>query len=124
VTATLAAGAAGGVGGQTIHFSILSGPNAGATSSAITDASGHATFTYIAAQGLGGLGTDTIQASFGPDSQGDSISATATKVWRDTTPPVVTCVPSVNPRAQHPARREPEPGRLLPDRRLRRRGSW
>jgi len=101
VTATLAAGAAGGVSGQLIHFAILSGPNAGATGSGMTNASGQASFTYPALQGLGGLGTDTIQASFGPDSQGDSISATATKLWRDTTPPVVTCVPSVNPHGHN-----------------------
>ncbi len=111
VTATLAAGAAGGVGGQLINFAILSGPNAGASGSGTTNASGQATFTYSALQGLGGLGTDTIQASFGPDSQGDSISATATKLWRDTTPPVVTCTPSVNPHGD----RIPPAGNQNPD---------
>jgi hypothetical protein len=101
VTATVAAGAAGGVPGLTVNFAILSGPNAGATGFGITNAAGQATFTYIATQGPAGLGTDVIRASFGPDVQGDSISADATKTWQDGTPPAVSCVESVNPHGSN-----------------------
>lgn len=42
-----------------IDFSVISGPNTGATASVNTDANGFAAFTY---QGTGGLGVDTVQA--------------------------------------------------------------
>jgi hypothetical protein len=96
VTATVAAGADGGVPGVTVQFEILSGPNAGASGSGVTDGSGEADFTYVAAQGPGGLGTDTIEACF-TDEQDDTVCDTATKEWRDTTPPVAACSPTTNP---------------------------
>jgi len=96
VTATVAAGADGGVPGVTVQFEILSGPNAGASGSGVTDGSGEADFTYVAAQGPGGLGTDTIEACF-TDEQDDTVCDTATKQWRDTTPPVAACSPTTNP---------------------------
>jgi hypothetical protein len=46
--------------GTTIRFTVISGPNAGLTGTAVTDASGTATFTYTGSTG----GTDFIQASF------------------------------------------------------------
>jgi hypothetical protein len=90
------AGADGGVSGVTVEFDILSGPNASASGSGVTDGSGEADFTYVATQGPAGLGTDTIQACF-TDDQGDTVCDTATKEWRDTTPPVATCEPGPNP---------------------------
>lgn len=100
VTATVAAGADGGVPGVSVSFSIPSGPNAGATSSATTNASGEATFTYTAAQGLAGLGTDTIRGCF-TDSQATEACDTATKAWVDTTAPTVTCTPTTNPSGEN-----------------------
>jgi hypothetical protein len=100
VTAFVAAGADGGVGGVAVSFEILSGPNAGASSSGITDSSGEATFTYAAVQGFAGLGTDVIEACFGPDEQGDTACDTAVKTWVDSTPPVALCVETVNPNGE------------------------
>jgi hypothetical protein len=97
VTAVVEAGADGGVEGVVVNFDVLSGPNMGAAGSAATDSNGEATFTYPATQGLAGLGTDVIQACFGPDQQGDTACDTAEKSWVDTTPPVPQCVPTVNP---------------------------
>jgi hypothetical protein len=97
VTATVEAGTDGGIGNVQVNFKILSGPNAGATGSAITDSNGNAAFTYTAVQGLAGLGADVIQACFGPDEQGDTACDTAEKTWVDTTPPTVNCVETVNP---------------------------
>jgi len=97
VTATVAAGADGGVPGVVVNFEVLSGPNVGAIGSDITDGNGEATFTYTATQGLAGLGTDVIEACFGPDEQGDIVCDTATKIWEDTTPPVPDCLEGVNP---------------------------
>ena len=96
VTATVAAGGDGGVSGVTVEFDVISGPNAGASGSGATDASGEADFTYAATQGPAGLGLDTIQACF-TDDQGDTVCDTATKEWRDTTPPEVACEPGPNP---------------------------
>jgi hypothetical protein len=96
VIATVAAGSDGGVAGVPVSFSIASGPNAGATGSATTDAAGEATFTYTATQGLAGLGTDTISGCFS-DSQSTTVCDAAVKHWVDTTPPVVACTPTTNP---------------------------
>lgn len=96
VTATVAAGSDGGVSGVTVGFEIDSGPNAGASGSDTTDAAGEATFTYAAAQGLAGLGSDAIEGCF-TDSQGTAACDNATKRWVDTTAPTVTCQPTANP---------------------------
>ena len=98
VTAVVSAGTYGPVAGVPVEFEITAGPNAGLTGSGTTDAAGEASFTYTATQGPAGLGTDTIVASF-TNADGSVVygSATATKDWVDTTPPVVTCVPGVNP---------------------------
>jgi hypothetical protein len=95
VTATVAAGPDGGVPGVTVEFEITSGPNAGETGSGVTDVNGEVEFTYTATQGPAGLGTDVIEACFG-DEQGDTVCDTATKLWRDTTPPVAACRPTTN----------------------------
>ncbi len=88
VTATVSAGADGGVPGMDVNFDILSGPNAGITETATTNSSGQVTFTYTATQGIAGLGTDQIQACFTDDLSVESC-ATAEKTWQDTTPPQV-----------------------------------
>jgi hypothetical protein len=97
VTGFVEAGADGGVEGVVVNFEVLSGPNAGAVGSDTTDSNGEATFTYTAVQGPSGIGTDVIEACFGPDEQGDSACDTAEKEWIDTTPPVVQCNETVNP---------------------------
>jgi hypothetical protein len=96
------------VAGVVVNFAILSGPNAGAAGLSTTDGSGQAVFTYPALQGLAVLGTDIIQACFGPDEQGDTACATAEKSWVDTTPPTGLCSETVNPGGKNvpPAQNE------------------
>jgi hypothetical protein len=66
--------------GIAVTFTVLTGPNAGATGVAVTDVNGNASFTYT---GTGGVGTDEIQACF--DNQGTTVcSQKVTKTW---TPP-------------------------------------
>jgi hypothetical protein len=98
VTATIVAGSSGPVEGVRVEFEITSGPNAGALAEGVTDASGQVVFTYGAIQGPVGLGTDTIVAEF-TNEDGSVVygSATATKDWVDTTPPLADCLESVNP---------------------------
>jgi hypothetical protein len=111
VTAVVAAGPDGGVGGEVVDFEVLSGPNAGASGSDTTDAAGQATFTYPATQGPAGLGVDTIGACLGPDEQGDTVCDRARKRWVDTTPPVPSCTESVNP---HGSKTPPAGSTTLP----------
>ena len=76
VTATVA-GTGDPVPNRNVNFTVISGPNAGLTGSAITDSSGHATFTY-----LGNIaGTDTIQASFENSQAVVVTSSPVTKNW-------------------------------------------
>jgi len=64
------------VSGKSVNFSIDSGPDAGRSSSAVTNASGQASFTYT---NNGTAGTDDIAASI---SDGDATrSAHVTKTW-------------------------------------------
>jgi len=100
VNATLAGPTAGlaPVGGRTIAFNIITGPNAGQTGTAQTDPNGGASFTYTPVQGPAGLGVDTIRACITlHDPLGETGCPQVTKTWRDTTPPVASCVPTVNP---------------------------
>lgn len=63
--------------GQTITFTVASGPNAGLTGTAVTDSNGQASFTY---QG-NAPGIDTIVASF-MNAQGKTVpSNSVTKTW-------------------------------------------
>lgn len=101
VTATVAAGSAGGVKDVPVTFTILAGPNAGKTATVATDASGQAVFTYTAQQHCPGLGTDRIQACFA-DSAGTRACATATQTWKDTIPPVPSAVAGPNPGGNVP----------------------
>ncbi|MEJ5125852.1 IPTL-CTERM sorting domain-containing protein [Comamonas sp. MYb21] len=74
-----------------VTFTVTAGPNAGATFTGTTDAEGKVNFTYA---GNGGVGTDTIEASF--VLAGNTITSNTLDVtW---TAPVVTApktVPSV-----------------------------
>lgn len=79
VTASVTAGGKP-VSGVTVTFSITSGPDTGITGTAVTDASGNASFTYT---NPGTTGTDTIQACF-VDKSGNKQCATATKEWVNT----------------------------------------
>ena len=89
--------------GIPVKFRLLSGPNAGASglcsinADCTTDASGRVRFTY---RGLGGVGTDQIQACF-VDAAGNSVcSEIATKTWVNT-PPIARCSESVNPAGKN-----------------------
>lgn len=73
VTAKATSASGSPVGGATVTFSVLSGPNSGDTDTAVTDAGGLASFTYT---GDGGAGTDTIKATIGSVE-----SNTVSKVW-------------------------------------------
>jgi len=101
VTATLQ-GPAGEVGGYLVDFTV-GGQNVGATGACTpvactTDATGVVTFTYTVPVAPGSIGVDTITAEVtlnAPNGQTDTEQVT--KQWRDTTPPVVSCLPTTNP---------------------------
>ena len=84
VTATVSDSDGTPVAGVAVGFVVTSGPNEATTGSAVTDASGHATFTYSDA---GGAGTDTIVATFHDSTGGLHTSNIATKSWVAATPP-------------------------------------
>jgi len=111
VTAEVEAGEDGGVAGVMVSFEVISGPNAGLDGMGITDGTGVTTFSYVAAQGPLGLGTDTIEACFS-DEQEDEVCDTATKEWVDTTPPAADCLETVNPHGKNvpPAGKTTPPG--------------
>jgi uncharacterized protein YegL len=88
------------VDGVPVHFSILSGPNAGAAGSGTTTGGAGTNFTYTATQGLAGLGQDVIQGCF-TNGAGASVCDTATKNWVDTTAPTVQCAATTNPSGAH-----------------------
>ena len=66
-TVTALAESVGGapVPGATVNFLVLTGPNAGATGSAVTNAAGTAGFTYTDTLSTAANALDTIQASIG-----------------------------------------------------------
>jgi hypothetical protein len=59
-----------------VTFTIISGPNAGLTAQATTDANGEATFSWSSMT----VGTDTVQAS-ALNAAGAPVTTTATKDW-------------------------------------------
>jgi hypothetical protein len=77
VTADVRNGDGSAAVGETVTFTVKSGPNAGDTDTDTTDSDGKATFTWT---GDGGAGTDTVEASF-VDDKGTTQTATATKTW-------------------------------------------
>jgi hypothetical protein len=95
VTATLTVNGSP-ISGNQVNFDITAGPNAGNTSSGITDSSGQVLYVYT---GDGGAGTDTIQASGTVLFSGMPVPflATAQKTWIDlqctVTPPTGSSEP-------------------------------
>jgi len=104
VTAHIA-GAAAQVGGRGVTF-VVGGQNGGTTGTCAvnadctTDAAGNVSFTYSVPIAPASLGTDTITVT---SPIGGNISTVVVeKRWVDTTPPVTSCVPGVNPAGQEP----------------------
>jgi hypothetical protein len=85
---------------QAVNFVVLSGPNAGKTGMANTNASGDATFTYTGTA----AGTDSVQASFTDANSMTFNSNEATVKWSaggNTCPPAVKHVLKIgNPRLE------------------------
>jgi hypothetical protein len=76
---------------KSVTFSITSGPHVGTTSTATTDSTGKARFTYTGTR----AGTDTIVARY-VDSRGNANSSNqATKAWVNQ-PPLVNAGPDVS----------------------------
>ena len=65
--------------GLTVTFTIVSGPHAGLTGTATTNASGTATFSYTGTA----VGVDTIEASFVDGRGATQTSNQATKTWEE-----------------------------------------
>lgn len=84
VTATLANSCGDPLQGATVAFTIPSGPNAGQTGSATTDANGNATFSYSSST----IGTDTVAAS-ASNPAGTINSNQVSVVWQKRTPSLV-----------------------------------
>jgi hypothetical protein len=61
VTATVTDSDGNGLPNVTVNFAVFAGVDVGITGSAVTDAGGHATFTYV---NTTGVGTDSLHASF------------------------------------------------------------
>lgn len=71
--------------GRGVTFRVVSGPNAGLTSSVLTNSSGQASFAYMSSV----PGTDTIEASF-VNSQGATVTSNqVTKTWTIESPTTV-----------------------------------
>jgi hypothetical protein len=88
VSATVVGATGAPVAGATVTFNITSGPNSPRTATAVTNASGVATFTYTS---NGTAGTDQIQASFVNAQQQTLTSNIVTKIWTGSvTPPPPT----------------------------------
>jgi hypothetical protein len=81
VTSTARAANGAGIPGTQIQIDVISGPNAGASGSGISNAAGEVDFTYT---DTGGPGTDRIQASIG----GQLFSNVIEKIWEAAT---LTC---------------------------------
>ena len=74
-TATLLDGAGGGLPNVAVSFAVTSGPNVGISGTALTDAGGHASFTYAGSA----QGEDSVVASV--TSVGSFQSNTARVMW-------------------------------------------
>ncbi|MCX9011789.1 MAG: Ig-like domain-containing protein [Candidatus Methanoperedens sp.] len=78
VTATVQDANGNPIVGRDVTFTIISGPHAGQTGTAATDASGKATFTYTGTS----VGTDVIEASFVNSQKQTITSNRVTKEWK------------------------------------------
>ena len=100
VTATIA-GDPSVVAGRLVSF-VVGGKNAGATGTCSpvdckTNAAGQVSFTYTVPKADSSLGTDSIAVSALLGTPAATVTVNVAKIWRDTTPPVLKCMPSVNP---------------------------
>jgi hypothetical protein len=77
VTATFTNACGSPLSGVLVNFKVTSGPNAGLTGMAVTDANGNAAFTYSSAL----QGTDTVQASVTNTVGFTTTSNTVTVTW-------------------------------------------
>ena len=96
VTATVVDANASPVSGREVTFDVTTGPNSGATGTDTTNESGEASFTYT---GLGGVGTDVIEASALDSREEPIVSDPATVRWID-----VDCPNDSNPFGASQAR--------------------
>jgi len=80
VTATVRDGNLNPVERATVTFVVGSGPNAGATGTAVSNASGQASFTYSS---NGAAGTDLITASFVDATNTPQTSAAVEAIWKE-----------------------------------------
>lgn len=93
VTATVVNHDGSTLAGAPVQFEVISGPNAGASSTmfpadGLSDENGHVTFTY---RGAGGVGTDVVVARATISEDAVLVSPTSLVNWlRPTEPPVVT----------------------------------
>lgn len=104
VTATIA-GDPSVVAGRLVTF-VVGGKNAGTTGTCNpadckTNAAGQVSFTYTVPKADASLGTDTIAVSALLGTPPATVTVTVQKIWQDTTPPVLTCTPSVNPNGKN-----------------------
>lgn len=94
------------VAGRTVTF-VVGGKNAGTTGTCSptpdckTNAAGQVSFTYTVPKADSSLGTDKIAVSAQLGSPPATVTVEVEKIWRDTTPPVLTCTPSVNPNGRN-----------------------
>jgi Bacterial Ig-like domain (group 1) len=79
-TATVKSLTGNALPGVTVTFKIIAGPNVGITTTAVTDASGNATFTYASTK----IGADSIEAQFVNADGGTETSNIAAKTWVET----------------------------------------
>lgn len=84
VTANLANSCGDPLQGATVDFSVPSGPNAGRTGSAVTDANGNAVFDYSSSV----VGTDSVAAS-ATNPAGKIVATPVDVVWQQRTPSLV-----------------------------------
>ena len=66
-----------------------------------TNAAGQVSFTYTVPKADSSLGTDSIAVSTQLGTPPATVTVTVAKIWRDTTPPVLACTPSVNPNGKN-----------------------
>ena len=99
------------VAGRSVDFEVIAGPNVGLLLSDTTDAGGQVSFTYT---GSGGGGSDFIGVCALHLSGSGETCAFAVKEWvlPPNTPPVASCIESVNPHGAQipPAGRTTLPG--------------
>jgi hypothetical protein len=90
VTATVRDGQLHPISGATVTFLVSSGPNAGHTGAAVSNAAGDASFTYAAS---GSTGTDLINARFVDPTGATQTSPAAEAIWKlpDNRAPVARC---------------------------------